>query len=276
MQIRCYPVGKINNITIQITMKNLIIIIIAIIGIQTVQAQQLDQKTINIIKVKLINAKDLYNKGEYYDALKKIEDIETLSKGAKSAKIQNLKVKCYVGKGSYKSAQRELNVLYDMNPSDNILKDIAAYTDKIEEGVLLLNNISIDDLFFSEGLAAVELNEKWGFINEQRELVLPAIYTHAMFFEEGLASVELDDKWGFINKQGELVIPAIYTYVYYFSEGLTAVKLNEKLGYINKQGELVVPAIYTDADYFQDGLAKVELNGEKFYINKKGERVRKQ
>ena len=45
-------------------------------------------------------------------------------------------------------------------------------------------------------------------------------------FHEGRAAVlnEKKAKWGFIDKNGILVIPAIYDKVYFFSEGLAFVK----------------------------------------------------
>ena len=42
---------------------------------------------------------------------------------------------------------------------------------------------------FSEGLASVEQNGKWGFINTQGEVVVPCIYDIAGSFSEGLAPV---------------------------------------------------------------------------------------
>lgn len=63
--------------------------------------------------------------------------------------------------------------------------------------------------------------------------VIPFIYDYLWNFSEGLASVELNGKWGFIDKTGKEVIPFIYDSVWYFSEGLAAVELNGKWGYIS-------------------------------------------
>ena len=126
---------------------------------------------------------------------------------------------------------------------------------------------------FSEGLARVEINGKYGFINKKGESVIPARYDNAWSFYEGLAGVEINGKYGFINKQGELVIPARYDYAWPFSEGLAQVKINGKWGYINKQGESVIPARYDDTERFSEGLAEVEINGKYGFINKQGESV---
>ena len=133
---------------------------------------------------------------------------------------------------------------------------------------------------FSEGLASVEINGKWGFIDKSGNMVIPARYYDAWSFSEGLALVEINYKRGFIDKSGTLVIPARYDNTWSFSEGLVGVKINGKWGFIDKSGTLVIPARY---DYvfdnngvygFKNGKAKVELNGRSFYIDRKGNEVK--
>lgn len=58
-------------------------------------------------------------------------------------------------------------------------------------------------------------------------------------FTEGLAAVELICKWGYmgyIDKTGNEVIPIKYDYAYDFRNGKAAVLLNGKWGTIDKQG----------------------------------------
>ena len=59
----------------------------------------------------------------------------------------------------------------------------------------------IDD--FSEGLAKVELNGKYGFIDKTGREVIPCKYDFAYGFSDGLASIELNGKWGCIDKYGK-------------------------------------------------------------------------
>ncbi|MEM9982116.1 MAG: WG repeat-containing protein, partial [Bacteroidota bacterium] len=59
---------------------------------------------------------------------------------------------------------------------------------------------------FSDGMAAVQFNGKWGYINKQGELIIPAIFEEAWDFEQGLARIVSDyQAWAYINKQGEYV-----------------------------------------------------------------------
>jgi hypothetical protein len=53
-------------------------------------------------------------------------------------------------------------------------------------------------------------------------------------FSEELASVEQNNKWGFVNKSGQEVIPPQYDEASYFDKGKAKVKLNGKEFEINK------------------------------------------
>ena len=102
-------------------------------------------------------------------------------------------------------------------------------------------------------------------------MVIPLKYESARPFSEGLAPVELDGKWGLINKKGDIIVPYKYDNVssfYPFSKGLAEIKLNGKVGLINKQGEVVVQPKY-DSIYGpkRTGVTTVELNGKQFYVN---------
>lgn len=57
---------------------------------------------------------------------------------------------------------------------------------------------------YSEGVAPVQTsNGKWGYINTQNQLVIPARFEDAKEFKDGRAAVKINGKWGFINKRGE-------------------------------------------------------------------------
>lgn len=124
---------------------------------------------------------------------------------------------------------------------------------------------------YSEGLAAVRLNGKWGYIDEQRNMVIPCRFEYVYDFSEGLARVKLNGKWGYVNKQGNTEIPFRYDFAYDFSEGLAAVELNDKYGYIDRQGETVIPCRYNYVNDFSAGLARVNLKKKWGYINTRGD-----
>jgi hypothetical protein len=81
---------------------------------------------------------------------------------------------------------------------------------------------------FSEGLAGVRRNGKWGFIDTQGELVAPCIYDNVAFFSDGLALVKQNGKWGAVNTLGRMVVLCIYDWAGDFSDGLGVVRMSGK------------------------------------------------
>lgn len=154
------------------------------------------------------------------------------------------------------------------NESDN------SFTPKtdISQTVKELDNIFNAPEQYHEGVKSYQDGNKYGFIDEQGNIVIPAIYDHVGCFNEGLVSVTIDHKMGYINHSGELVIPAIYDFTNFFSQGVAYACKNGKFGYINKKGETVIDFIYDRAwDFFDaDGFAAVRLNGKEGLIDING------
>lgn len=96
------------------------------------------------------------------------------------------------------------------------------YIDK--EGRPAFDDVKFEDgLPFSEGLAAVQLGGRWGFIDTAGKFVIPPAYEAAKPFSEGLAPVRLRGLWGYVDSAGRMKIPAQYLRAEPFSEGLAAV-----------------------------------------------------
>lgn len=109
---------------------------------------------------------------------------------------------------------------------------------------------------FSEGYAWFEEGGKYGFLDANGNVAVPAVYDLVGDFSEGLAWAGKADgngyRYGFINPAGTLVIPMNYDYAGYrvfFSEGLAQVTqlVNGKLlsGYIDKSGNTVISITHT-------------------------------
>ncbi len=130
---------------------------------------------------------------------------------------------------------------------------------------------------FNDGLAKVQLNDKWGFINKTGKEVIPLKYDYVENFSDGMARVQLNDKWKFINKTGKVVftVPLKYDGVWSFNNGRAIVKLNNKYGFIDKTGTEIIPPTYDDVENFKNGVARTELQNECITIDKQGKRVNK-
>lgn len=111
---------------------------------------------------------------------------------------------------------------------------------------------------------------KWGY-KQFGEWVIEPKYEVARDFSDGLAAVCLYGKWGFIAKNGKSSIAYRYDQCGSFSEGLARVRLYGKWGFIDKNGELLIPFKYSRAGDFTNGLAKVSLGEKSGYIDKTGE-----
>lgn len=98
---------------------------------------------------------------------------------------------------------------------------------------------------FSNGLAVIEYQGKYGFINRQNQLVGGITYEDAHGFSEGLAAVKRDGRWGYVNPVQELIIPYEYQRAEDFRDGRAAVR-NERgfWGVIDQSGKRVLPLTY--------------------------------
>ncbi len=61
--------------------------------------------------------------------------------------------------------------------------------------------------FPNEGLTRVSLkNQKNGFVDKNNKVIIPFKYENVFDFSEGLAPVKLNGKWGYIDKKDNVVI----------------------------------------------------------------------
>ncbi len=125
---------------------------------------------------------------------------------------------------------------------------------------------------FSEGLAPVMKNGKWGYIDKKGKVAIKPQFDGAAPFSEGLALFLQNGKYGYVNAKGKIVVKAQYTGGQPFSEGRAAVKVggtatdrSGKWGYIGTTGKLVIPAQFTDQGAeigaFKEGVAFVQREG---------------
>jgi hypothetical protein len=138
---------------------------------------------------------------------------------------------------------------------------------------------------FADGLIRVKKGNQYGFINRQREVVIPPKWNLAFDFRGGYAIVREGQKYGHIDKKGLLVVPCKYDQCGNFYEGKAAVRAGDlwgfvdvngkeiilpQWGYIDSTGAMIIKAQLDDAWPFRQGLAHCFKGGLWGYIDPKG------
>lgn len=127
---------------------------------------------------------------------------------------------------------------------------------------------------FSEGILAVKVVNRWGFMNTSGKLIVEAKYKTVTEFNGGYAIAATKKEVFIIDKNGnetKIISPKKIDGFKHFSEGLAPIEIDEKYGYVNEKGLLIIPPQYIAVGYFSMGMAWVRtLNGKIGYIDKQG------
>lgn len=174
----------------------------------------------------------------------------------------------------------------------------------------LIDRFGFDLEGFNDGLIPIRQGDKWGYMNAQGKVAIPAKFDkvtgfaggHAVGtinktayildtqgkesaleagvvevreFSEGLAPYRsADKKFGFVDGSGKVTIKSQFESVGYFSDGLAWAKTSDgKVGYINKTGEWAIKPQFTAGKDFDasTGLARVKTGDSWGYVTKQGE-----
>ncbi|MEM1108145.1 MAG: WG repeat-containing protein [Planctomycetota bacterium] len=163
------------------------------------------------------------------------------------------------------------------------------YIDKRGEYVFFDKRGEIEEVrSFSDGLAAIKVGGRWGFIGKNFRPRIKPRYDEVRSFCDGLAAIKRDGAWGFITKSGKEVAWG-FEEAYDFDPSeelepearyertqvsLALVKQNGRYGFIGKNGDWAIEPQYTAAQPFYRGLARVSLGEKSFgYINSVGKLI---
>ena len=124
---------------------------------------------------------------------------------------------------------------------------------------------------FSEGMARVSVNRKWGFIDREFNIAIEPAYDEARDFYAGLAAVRVQTRWGYIDQEGKMVIPPQFEYAGDFSEVMALVKSEGRFGFINRVGRFSIPLQFNEAEPFFRNYARVSQEPNFGYVNVVGQ-----
>lgn len=130
--------------------------------------------------------------------------------------------------------------------------------------ILLFGSISMAAQQSHLGLPfLVQVNQKYGFMDANCRMVVPAQYNEAFDFTEGRAAVKIGEKWGYIDQTGVVVVAPRFAGAFHFADDLASVKLDAKSplwGFVDKVGKVVIQPQFGMPLWFSEGL--VEGYGE--------------
>lgn len=124
------------------------------------------------------------------------------------------------------------------------------YTYISKKGVPINKNQYKNARNFSDGMAAVQIEKLWGYIDTSGTQAIPAKYQHADDFYNGFANVAFSRSEklnydgtnnGIIDKQGKWVAQPIYNLVFKFHSGVVKVAKGGSEGMLNTQGQFIIP-----------------------------------
>jgi hypothetical protein len=133
---------------------------------------------------------------------------------------------------------------------------------------------------FSEGLAAVRIKGKWGYIDRTGKMVIAPEYVKVTPFHQGLACVAVEEIKGGVGYRTEFIIDRKGTKMKQiprttsggFSEGLVPIETWDKeknkgmYGYMDTRGEIAIQPQFDNALPFRKGLAQVWIHGVNVYV----------
>lgn len=113
---------------------------------------------------------------------------------------------------------------------------------------------------FSEGLSAVKVGEKYGYLNKLGNLAIPPGFDDALIFKEGHALVEMNELWGMIDRNGDFVIEPKYEDLGLLSSGLAYFQEGDLYGYFDAKGNVRLQPQFSEAYDFEGDYAVVSKN----------------
>jgi hypothetical protein len=120
---------------------------------------------------------------------------------------------------------------------------------------------------------------KWGYINEKGNFILPPKYEMARNFQEnGLAMVQLNNLTGIINSDGYLIVKPKYDTISPFSEGRAVAIDREGYKILDESGKEITTKGYFHIGDFHEGRALAANNNghDEYlfgYLNRRGNEV---
>lgn len=97
---------------------------------------------------------------------------------------------------------------------------------------------------------------QWGYLAPGKGIVIDSKFSNAHDFSDGMAAVKIDDKWGFINTNGDMIVPCEYDeLISSYTDGKGKLCRNDYLEVFDKDGKNISSQrrrYYGDDDGYDD------------------------
>lgn len=157
------------------------------------------------------------------------------------------------------------------------------------------------------GIMAVLIHNKWGLLDKEGQLVIPADFDKiidlanefavvqkgelkGIYYDNGKEfkipqyqdvrylqsigmAVQENNKWGLLNTKGEMTIPYKYDRIYSLTEDYLVVEQNKKVGIADKTGKIILNIAYESIRTYTIDFFQVQQNGKWFWVDKTGKVV---
>ena len=105
--------------------------------------------------------------------------------------------------------------------------------------------------YLNDGVIVASKGKKYSLFNDSFKQIIDENYDAIdKATSDKIYAFKKDGKWGFIDDDGEVVIKPEYEEAKSFSNGLAAVCKNSKWGFIDKNNKMVIKNKYEGGDYF--------------------------
>lgn len=136
-----------------------------------------------------------------------------------------------------------------------------------------LVDVSVNDAFFP-----ISVNNHWGLMNQNGEVVIFPRYEWTDYDFEGLTRYMSGGKTGYLRGDpdddtdpNEFHIQAKFDYADRYCNGTAVVMIDNKWGVIDKAGRVVVPMEFDGVLRFQEGFAGVQRGERCGFVNRAGD-----
>ena len=133
----------------------------------------------------------------------------------------------------------KINRLLDFSEGRGLVRDSSYRFYYITEKAKLYDGYYQKAGKFQHGVAVVQMDGKWGIINQKGIEITPPKYDKITEFKNGYAKVRIRGFNGLTNNQGEAIVQPDYEYISYAGEGLFRVEQGDKVGYFDANGKWV-------------------------------------